>query len=126
MSQSTYLRRVLYGNAVFSGISGLVCIAASGLVAAFLGLDAAPVILGLGAGLAAYAALLSFQASRPVISRPFVLFAVGADVAWVLLSILLLTTHWIPFAPEGKWATGIVAAIVEVFATLQFMAWRKM
>jgi hypothetical protein len=39
---------------------------------------------------------------------------------------MLLLTNWVPFTVEGKWAVGIIAAIVDVFATLQFIEWRKM
>jgi hypothetical protein len=83
-------------------------------------------ILLLGIGLVGYAALLYLNASGPEISRSFVLFAVLCDSTWVLLSILLLITNWVPFSVSGKWAVGIVAAIVDVFATLQFFEWRKM
>jgi hypothetical protein len=44
----------------------------------------------------------------------------------VLASIILLVTGWIPFSVAGNWAVGIVAMIVDLFATLQFLGWRKM
>ena len=83
-------------------------------------------VLLLGIGLIGYAALLYLNASRPEISRSFVLFAVIADTIWVLLSVVLLLTNWMPFTGPGKWAVGIVAVIVDIFATLQFFEWRKM
>jgi hypothetical protein len=45
---------------------------------------------------------------------------------WGLASIILLLAGWPPFSPAGKWAVGIVAIIVDLFATLQFLQWRKM
>ncbi len=98
---------------------------ASNAVSSFLGLDAALIIFALGIGLVGYAGLIYLKASRPTITREFVLFAIIADSAWVLGSVLLLITNWIPFSVEGKWAIGIIAAIVDMFATLQFMEWRK-
>jgi hypothetical protein len=121
------IRPVLYGNAVFSFISGMTFTLASKTVASFLGVGGSTyVILVLGIGLIGFATLLFFFASRPTIPPQFVLFVIGADSLWVLLSILLLTTGWIPFSVEGKWAVGIVALIVDVFAALQFLRWRKM
>jgi len=99
---------------------------ASRPIAAFIGLDMPLAILALGVGLVGYAALIYMNASHPAISPRFVLFAVVCDSLWVLLSIILLLTNWVPFTLGGKWAVGIVAAIVDVFATLQFFEWRKM
>lgn len=126
LRSSSAIRSILYGNAVFSGISGLLFIFASQPIARFLGVDTPLAFLLLGIGLVGYAALLYINASRTEISRSFVLFAVVADSVWVLLSIILLLTDWVPFSMAGKWAVGIVAVIVDVFATLQFFEWRKM
>lgn len=126
LRSSTPIRSILYGNALFSGVSGLLSIFASQPIARAIGIDMPLVILILGIGLVGYAALIYFNASRPQISRSFVLFAVVCDTIWVLLSIILLLTNWIPFSVPGKWAIGILAAIVDVFATLQFFEWRKM
>lgn len=76
-------------------------------------------ILAVGVGLVRFAVLLSIKASRPEISRSFVLFVVIYDNLWVLLSIILVLTNWVPFTLGGKWAVGIVAAIMDFFATLQ-------
>ncbi len=125
-TNSSLIRRVLYGNAIFSGVSGLFFAIASNVVAKFIGIDAPLAILIIGIGLAGYALLIYTNASRPKISRSFVLTAVFGDSVWVLLSILLLVSGWVQFSGEGKWAVGIVAIIVDVFATLQFIEWRKM
>ena len=120
------IRSILYANAIFSGVSGLLFVIASQPIARFLRINMPWVILILGIGLVGYAALLYLTASRPEISRSFVLFAVVADSVWVLLSTILLLTNWVPFTVSGKWVVGILAAIVDVFAMLQFFEWRKM
>jgi len=120
------IRHILYGNAVFSGLSGIIFTLASRQISAFLGLDAQWVILDLGLMMIGYAALLYFTAARTSISRGFVLFTVIADSVWVAASILLLLTGWVPFSVAGKWTVGITAMIVDIFATLQFIEWRKM
>jgi hypothetical protein len=126
ITNSSPIRSILYANAIFSGVSGLLFVIASQPIAGFLGMNMPLAILILGFGLVGYAALLYLNASRPEISRSFVLFTVVADSVWVLLSILLLLTNWMPFTVPGKWAVGIVAVIVDIFATLQFFEWRKM
>lgn len=125
-NSQNFIRRILYGNAVFSGVSGLLFVFASNPIANFIGISTPLVILAIGIGLAGYAALIYTNASRAQISRSSVLLAIIADSTWVLLSIVLLVTGWVPFSVEGKWAVGIIAIIVDIFATLQFIEWRKM
>ena len=122
----TIIRSILYGNAIFSGVSGLLFILASNVVANFIGLEPSPVILVIGIGLAGYTVLIYVNASRKEIFRSFVLTAVISDSVWVLLSILLLTTGWVQFSVDGKWTVGLIAMLVDVFATLQIIEWRKM
>ncbi len=125
-ANQTLIRRILYGNAIFSGVSGIVFVLASNPIAKFIGLDASLPILLIGIGLIAYAALIYSNASRAEISRSFVLIAIIGDSIWVLLSIVFLLTGWVSFSVEGKWAVGIIAVMVDIFATLQFLEWRKM
>ena len=125
-ANQTLIRRILYGNAIFSGVSGFLFLFASNPIAKFVGLGAFLPILLIGIGLIAYAALIYTNRSRPEISRSFVLIAVIGDSIWVLLSIVFLLTGWVPFSADGKWAVGIIAVMVDIFATLQFLEWRKM
>lgn len=120
------IRHILVGNAVFSAVSGVFLTLAPRPVSTFLGLDDSRAIFILGLVAITYAVLLFYSASRPPVSRGFVLFTVLADSLWVAVSILLLVTGWVPFSVEGKWAVGIAAMLVDVFATLEFLAWRKM
>lgn len=117
------LRRVLNANAVFSATSGLFFLLAAKPLAEFLSTTPQIMFL-LAVVMFGYGALLAFNATRPVISRAFTLFTVIGDSAWVLLSILLLLTPW--FSSEAKWAIGVTAICVDIFATLQFLEWRKM
>lgn len=122
---TTTLRLVLGANAVFSATSGLFFLVARTPLASFLGVDPI-VITELMLVMFAYAALIAYFITRPVLSRGFVLFTVFGDTAWVLMSIALLTANWLPFSVEAKWAIGITALAVDLFATLQFLGWRKM
>ncbi len=119
------LRRVLDANAAFSATSGLFFFAAVKPLGEFLG--ASPLVMTtLTIVMFSYAALIAFNTSRPVIGRGFTLFTVIGDSAWVLGSILLLVTPWFTFTRDAKWAIGLTAICVDIFATIQFLEWRKM
>ncbi len=119
------LRRVLDANAVFSATSGLFFFVAAKPFGEFLGVSPL-VMMILTVVMFCYAALITFNTSRPVISRGFTLFTIIGDSAWVLGSILLLALPLFTFSAEAKWAIGITAVCVDIFATLQFLEWRKM
>ncbi len=126
-SQFSNIRRILFANAIFCAVSGLILAFASKPIAAFLGIaPSAGILLGLGIALMVYADIVYIFAKREEISKGFVLFVIIAESLWVLDSILLLVTNWIPFTVEGKWTIGIIAVIVDLFASLQFFEWRKM
>jgi NADH:ubiquinone oxidoreductase subunit 6 (subunit J) len=119
------LRHILNANAMFSVTSGLIFSLAAKPLAEFLGTIPA-VMYVLTIIMFGYAALIAFNTYRPTISREFTLFTVIGDSAWVFLSILLLVMPWLTFTSDAKWAIGITAICVDIFATLQFLEWRKM
>ncbi len=117
---SILLIRSLQANAWFSGLSGLLFLVAGGPIASFLGIEVPWVISSLGLGLIVYAFWLVTIARRPTPDRREVWSAIGLDAAWVLGSALLLITAPTLLTLAGKWAVGIVADLVAVFAVLQF------
>jgi len=119
------LRHILNANAMFSATSGLIFFLAARPLAEFLG-TTSPVMYMLAIVLFGYAVLIAFNTYRPEVSRSFTLFTVIGDSAWVFLSILLLVAPGLRFSPEAKWAIGITVICVDVFATLQFLEWRRM
>jgi hypothetical protein len=119
------LRHILNANAMFSATSGLFFLLAAKPLAEFL--DTTPLVMYiLTIVMFGYALLIAFNTYRPAISREFTLFTVIGDTAWVLGSILLLILPWFNLTSDAKWAIGITAVCVDVFATLQFFEWRKM
>jgi NADH:ubiquinone oxidoreductase subunit 6 (subunit J) len=119
------LHHLLNANAMFSATSGLFFIVTAKPLAEFLG--TVPIVMFmLAVVMFGYAVLIAFNTNRPIISREFTLFTVIGDSAWVLLSILLLITPWFNFTSDAKWAIGITAICVDIFATRQFLEWRKM
>ncbi len=125
-SQSTFLRRVLIANSLFSGLSGLVLVAMSEPVSAFLGLPWPWTLIAIGVGLLIYAAQLLWAARQSSLPRQTALGFVVMDAAWVLGSAVLLAAGWVPFTPAGRWAVIIVADIVALFALLQLYGLRRM
>ena len=119
------LRHILNANAMFSATSGLIFFLTARPLAGFFGTT--PLVMySLAIVMFGYAALIAFNTYRPSIRREFTLFTVIGDSAWVLLSILLLLVPGFHLAPDAKWAIGITAICVDIFATLQFLEWRKM
>jgi len=123
-NQST-LRHILHANAMFSATSGLFFFLAAKPLAEFLGTTQLVMNI-LTIVMFGYAALIAFNTYRPTISRGFTLFTVLGDSGWVIASILLLVLPLFDFNTDAKWAIGITAICVDIFATVQFLEWRKM
>jgi|SRR5688572_21975094 hypothetical protein len=119
------LRHILNANAMFSATSGLFFLLAAKPLAGFLNTTPSVMYI-LAIIMFGYAALIAFNTYRPEISREFTLFTIIGDTAWVILSILLLVAPWVTFTSDAKWAIGIIAICVDIFATVQFLEWRKM
>ena len=114
------LRRTLRGNGIFCGLSGAAFIVGAAPITTFLGLSTPIILLVLGLVLLLTAVSL-FRAAAPhsIDYRTGLLYAI-IDSVWVVGSVILLLGSWIPFTTEGKWAVGLVAVIVALFASLEF------
>jgi hypothetical protein len=119
------LRRTLQANGFFSGLSGILLIADAGPLASFLGLASALPLVVIGAVLLLHAAILLVKANREPVDPRLAWYAIIGDVAWVIGSVEILVTGWLPLTPAGWWAVAIVADIVAVFAILQFYELRR-
>lgn len=131
---SRLLRTALRGNGIFSGISGVLAVVASGPIAEFMGIDQ-PTILGTsgsvfllvtGLILIGYALMLYFKSSQEALDRSFAWTAVVMDVGWVVGSAIILVGQLLPLTTAGSWAVLIVADIVLVFAVAQVIGLRRM
>jgi hypothetical protein len=72
-----------------------------------------------------YAASLLLTTARPSIDRRTGMTYALLDSVWVIASVVILFTGWVPLTTEGKWAVGLVAVIVAIFAELQFLGSRR-
>lgn len=119
-SGSRLLRRTLLANGLFCGVSGVAFLIGAWPITAFLGLKTPIILLVLGVLLLLTSlSLFRAAASHRLDRRTGLLYAI-IDGGWVVGSAILLLTDWPPFTPEGKWAVGIVAVLVAVFAALEF------
>lgn len=127
------LRRTLWGNAVFSVISGAVLVAAAGPFARWathepvsvLGLDLASIFELLGLGVVVFGGLCGWAASRQAVPQGLARLIFAADIAWVAGSALVLM---LPAAWTGIGIAGIavVALIVADIAILEYLGLRRL
>jgi len=132
-SSDRLLRRTLWGNAVFSVISGAVLVAFAGPFAALatdaplsvMGLELATVFELLGLGVVAFGAIAGWAASREVLPRGWAQAIFVADIAWVAGSalVLLLPASW---STAGIAGIVVVALIVADMAVLEYLGLRRL
>jgi hypothetical protein len=121
----TFLRRVLYADHTVSGLSGLALLLGSRPIARFLGLDNPIWVLEIGGLLILYSAGLYLAARQAVPNRRLVWAAIALNAAWVLASLVIVATPWVPLTTAGKWAVLFVADVVAAFGVLEFVGLRR-
>jgi hypothetical protein len=133
VSSDRLLRRTLWGNAIFSVVSGAVLAVFAGPFATIaaddpttgLGLDLAIIFELLGLGVIAFGALCAWIASRETIPQGWARLIFAADLAWVAGSVLVL-------AVPASWTTAgiagivVVALIVADLAILEYLGLRRL
>lgn len=123
---SHFLRQALRGNALFSGLSGLVSLLAASSLANFTGIAQTAVSPTLGLILIPYGLLLFWAARQPVLDVRLAKTAVFLDMLWVIGSLILLLGNWLPLTLAGKWTIGLLAEAVATFAILQTIGLRRL
>jgi hypothetical protein len=119
---SSLLRRALQANGVFSALSGVILLLASGRIATLVGIDQPLWLLGLL--LLSFAAWLFRNARRAVLNQAEAWLAVAFDVAWVIGTATLIFAG--VFSTTGNWLVTLVGDVVLLFAVLQFLGLRKL
>ncbi len=132
-SSDRLLRRTLWGNAIFSVISGVVLVAFAGPFAALAteaplsvaGLELAIVFELLGVGVVVFGALAGWAASRESLPRGWARTIFVADVTWVAGSalVLLLPASWSAIGIAG---IVVVALVVADIAVLEYLGLRRL
>jgi hypothetical protein len=125
-SNDNLLRNALRGNSIFSAVSGILLLVDARLLADFMGIESTIPFIVIGVGLLLYAANIFLNTrSRPV-KKAFGWFAVIADIAWVVISAIVLLTDAFDLTSGGKWLVLIIADMVLVFAIVQYIGIRRM
>lgn len=122
VASANLLRRALQANGVFSALSGVILIVASGRIATLIGLEQPLWLTGLM--LLLFAAGLFRNAGRAEINQTEAWVAVALDVAWVLGTAALIFAG--VFSATGNWVVALVGDVVLLFAGLQFWGLRKL
>jgi Na+-driven multidrug efflux pump len=123
----TLVRRTLLGNFTFSLLSGLLLLLASGEVASLFGVpQGGGIFSALGILILLFAPVVYWVQSRPALDTRLVWAIFALDVAWVVVSMVILLTNAFALSNEGRWAVLIVADIVAVFAVLEYIGLRRM
>ena len=124
LQSPVFLRRVLFADAAVSGATGAVMALGVGLIAPLTGLPQA-LLLAAGLSLLPYGAVVAMVAARASLSRPAVWAIIAYNALWVVDSLVLLRTGWIAPTLLGEAFVIFQAAVVGIFAALQYLGLRR-
>ena len=121
---SSWLRQVLLADAVVSGATGVLLAGGAPFLVGLLALPE-PLLRYAGLILLPYAAFVAVVATRMHIPAVTVWAVIILNTLWVLHSIGLLLTGWVAPNLFGYGFIIVQAAVVALFAELQFLAVRR-
>jgi hypothetical protein len=121
---SSFLRRALLADAVFSGISAIVMTLDASALAPFLNLPEA-LLRKTGLFLLAYTALVGWLWSRPQVPRLLVMIVIAGNAASTLASIALLFSGAVTPNLPGEVVVVAQAIATGVLAELQYIGLRR-
>ena len=124
ISPSTFLRRALVADAVFSGVAALGFTFGAGPFASLFNMPEV-FLREVGLFLIAYAAFVGWLGTRQAVLKPLVMVPIVGNAAWTLGSIALLFSGAV--APNVLGMVMVVAQAIAtgVFAELQYIGLRK-
>ncbi|MGY4287478.1 hypothetical protein ACVWXO_006698 [Bradyrhizobium sp. LM2.7] len=124
INASTFVRRALLADAIFSGVAALGFTFGASAFGALFNLPEA-LLRETGLFLIFYAALVGWLASRAAVPKPLVLLVVIGNVAWTIGSIALLFSGAVSPNLSGELMVVAQAIATGVFAELQYVGLRK-
>lgn len=122
---ASFLRRILLADAAISGAFGILLALAAPFLSRVIAVSA-PFLRAVGISLIPFAALLVFLVLRRHIAPASVWSVIALNVAWVAASVLVLLTGTIQPNAAGYGFVILQAALVAVFAELQYVGLRKL
>ena len=121
---STFLRRALLADAIFSGVAAVGFTFGAGAFASLFNLPEA-LLRETGLFLIAYTALVGWLAARSSVPKALVLLVIVGNAAWTLGSIALLFSGAVSPNLLGQVFVVAQAIATGVFAELQYIGLRK-
>jgi hypothetical protein len=122
-SHPNFLRYVLWSDVIASGATGLLMIAAAGVLESFLGLPSA-LTREAGLILVPYVAFVGFVAISAEISRAAVWAIIAANAVWTIGSFGVLVSGVVAPTALGYAFVIAQALVVAIFAMLQYAGLR--
>jgi hypothetical protein len=124
INPSSFLRRAIQADAIFSGISAVLLTFGAGALAPFLNLPEA-LLRETGLFLIAYAALVGWLGTRDAMPKALVAIVIAGNAAWTLASIALLFSDAVTPNMLGEAAVAMQAIVVGALAELQYIGLRR-
>lgn len=124
INPSSFLRRAIQADAIFSGISAVLLTFGAGEFAPLLSLPEA-LLRESGLFLIAYAALVGWLGTRQSMPKALVAIVIGGNAAWTLASIALLFSGAVTPNLSGEAAIAMQAIVVGALAELQYIGLRR-
>src|SRR5687768_15732077 len=121
---SSFLRFVLFADAVTCILTGLLMTVGGGLLVGLTGLPA-DLLIYAGIGLFPFAALLIYLGARSEISSTALWAVIVLNVLWTLDSFLLLASGWVNPTTFGYVFVIFQAVGVAGFAALEYIGLRR-
>lgn len=121
---SRLLPRVLAVNGAATAASGLVALLGAGLLDGPLGV-ATPLLVVVGAGFLAYAALLLRWSRRDPVAPAAAWSAIVGDAAYVAASVAIAAAPPAGLTTLGRWTVALLALAVADLAVLQYVGLRR-
>ena len=115
-------RHTILIDAAATTATAVLMLASRGLLYPYFGLDSPELLDIAAAAFIVYAGIIGLAAARPDISRTTLVTIAGANVVYVVASMILLVMFWPLLEPAGRALIVVVALVVEGFAFLQFTA----
>jgi hypothetical protein len=124
INPSSFLRRAIQADAIFSGISAVLLTFGAGELATLLSLPEA-LLRESGLFLIAYTALVGWLGTRQSMPKALVAIVIGGNAAWTLASIALLFSGAVTPNLLGEAAITMQAIVVGALAELQYIGLRR-
>jgi len=121
---STFLRRALLADAIFSGVAALGFTFGASAFATLFSLPEA-LLRETGLFLIAYTALVGWLGTRQAMPKALVVIVIAGNAAWTIASIALLFSGAVTPNLLGEAFVALQAVVVGALAELQYIGLRR-